>query len=255
MDSGDEGLYRLASFYRSHLGCLVQASRRPLRLNRHLLYIPSLMSLKEDRLFAPAPRGRGMDNAIVGGHWARRYTYVNGYYHAALVLARAALGNEPQDLLFYPIFYNYRHCVELHLKAMVVEAEALHSVMERMGETVDALPSKPKKMMKKHSLSSLLGWLEKALTVFSDEKMDPMVRKAIFDLDRFDFDGQASRYEARQDGSPTMPDQTHIDVRNLMDRMERVHFRLAGIAMWMADRRETALSVIADPAPDYSDYY
>lgn len=213
------------------------------------------MSLKENKLFASAPRGRGMDNAIVGGHWAGRYTYVNGYYHAALVLARAALGKEPQDLLFYPICYNYRHCVELHLKAMVVEAEALHAALEKWGEPVDAMPPKPKKMMDGHSLSSLFGWLEKALDVFSDEKVDPKVRKAIFDLDRLDFDGQAFRYEARKDGSLTMPDQVHVDVRNLMDRMERVHFHLAGIDMWMADRRETVLSIIDDLTPDYSNYY
>ncbi len=196
-----------------------------------------------------------MDNAIVGGHWAGRYAYVNGYYHAALVLARSALGNEPQDLLFYPICYNYRHCVELHLKTMVLEAEALHAALEKLGEGVDDLVVKPKKMMERHSLSSLLKWLEKALAIFSDEKMDPEVRKAILELDRFDFDGQAFRYESRNDGSLTMPDQAHIDVRNLMDRMKRVHFHLAGIDLWMADRREMALAFVADLTPDYSDYY
>ena len=196
-----------------------------------------------------------MDDALIGGHWAGRYAYVNGYYHAASILARAALGKEPQDLLFYPICFNYRHCVELHLKAMVVEAEALHAVLDKLGEAVGELPSKPSKMMGKHSLSPLLTWLEKALAVFSDERMDPAVRKAIFELDSFDRDGEAFRYEARKDGSPTLPDQARIDVRNLTTRMERVHFHLAGIDMWMADRRETALAIMSDIMPSPSDYY
>jgi hypothetical protein len=54
-----------------------------------------------DDLFQPAPRDRAIENAVVGGEWSSRHPYVHGYYLAARELVKPAIGNEPQDALFY----------------------------------------------------------------------------------------------------------------------------------------------------------
>ena len=195
------------------------------------------------RLFSPAPAPKV--NAYISGLWADRYAYVNGYYHAAVVLGKCVIDGEPPDLLFYPICFNFRHCIELHLKALVYEIDSLHRVLVSLEEASD-LPSKPRRMMKRHSLICLLQWTEKALEVFSDERMDKDVRRAILEFDRYDADGQAFRYHIKNDGSQSLPDESRVGIEALLNRMETVHFHLCGIDMWLADQKETAQGVLDD---------
>lgn len=179
-----------------------------------------------------------MDNARVGGHWASGYVYVNGFYEAARALSKSALGGNAPDLLVYPICFNFRQSVERHLKLMIVEAEALHAALKDAGKSVADLPAKTKRLMGSHSLSALLEWVEGALAVFSSERMEPLVRASILEFDELDPNGEAFRYEAYQNGSPTLPNEALVDLRNLMERFERVRFLLLGIDMWMGYHRE-----------------
>lgn len=178
-----------------------------------------------------------MDNAVAGGRWASRHVYVNSFYLAATMLAEGALSGEPKDLLFYPMCYNYRHCIELHLKALVVEARKLHTALAKRGEAPEELPPEPKNIMTKHGLRELLEYAEQLLSLYSEEKIDPTVRESILDLDEIDFDGQAFRYDSRKGDVPTLPNESWVDVHNVMERMNKAHFCLLGIDMWMADKR------------------
>lgn len=205
--------------------------------------------MPNNNLFGEAPKRRGMDNAVVGGRWAGSYAYVNGYYFAASVLAESALRDQPKDILFYPICFNYRHCIELHLKALIIEVRKLHDVHTKVGEPVRELPSQPK--MKPHCLSDLLHYVEKLLVLFSEEKMNASVKKTILELDEIDFDGQAFRYDSRLNDTPTLPNESWVDLRNVMEKMKEAHFHLIGIDMWMADQRGMASAILADMNPDY----
>ncbi|MBI5558739.1 MAG: hypothetical protein HY885_13990 [Deltaproteobacteria bacterium] len=190
----------------------------------------------KNKLFTEAPKGWGIDNAIVGGRWASRYAYINGYYLAASVLAETALRGQPRDLLFYPICFNYRHCIELHLKALIIEARNLHDVLTKLDEPVKELPALPKKIMSSHSLKELLQCVENLLSLFSEEKMNAAAKKTIRDLDIIDFNSQAFRYDSRLNGTPTLPKASWVDLRNIIEKMKEAHFHLIGIAMWMADQ-------------------
>jgi hypothetical protein len=202
----------------------------------------------KNNLFAEAPKGHGIDNALVGGRWAGRYAYINGYYLAASVLAERALRGQPKDLLFYPICFNYRHCIELHLKVLIIEARKLHGALAKLGESIRKLPSQPRNIMKRHSLGELLQYVEALLSLFTEETMNDTVKETILDLDKIDFDGQAFRYASRQNDTPTLPNASWVDLRNVMERMKETHFHLLGIDSWISARLEIGLS---EMNPDY----
>ena len=209
------------------------------------------MSRRPTRLFSTAPMVRAFDNAHVGGVWSSSYVYVNAYYHGAVVMTEAALSGGGQDLLFYPICFNFRHCTELHLKALVPTIEALHGASVELGEDVAALPSMPQKMMDRHSLLSLLQWIKESLNVFNDEEFDVDVEHAIADLHKHDSDGQSFRYHTKADGSISLPDEVRVDLRSLLEQMERTHYYLSGADMWLEEHLSTARAMISDLTPEW----
>ncbi|MFC1526974.1 hypothetical protein ACFL6X_09230 [Candidatus Latescibacterota bacterium] len=164
------------------------------------------------------------------------------------MLAQKAIATQ-LDLVYYPVCFLFRHCVELHLKALVSEIYCLHGVQVELEQDVKGLPAKPKGMMQKHGLLTLLRWIEEALRIFTDERVDQLVRETVTAMDRIDFDGQAFRYHSRRDGSPSLPGATYVQMGQLLQRMKSVHFHLLGIDLWLADHRATGQALLDELTP------
>jgi len=194
-----------------------------------------------DDLFQPTSRESAIRNAVVGGEWNSRHPYIHGYYLAARELVKLALGNEPQDALFYPICFNYRHYVELHLKELIHSLEKFYLKLKKCGEAkreVDEM--KRDDLNHTHSLHSLLNLLEERLEAVSDEPLDSVVRSTILELHQTDTRGQTYRYHRNTKGEPTIPERKHVDLSRLAERMEEVHRHLIGVDGWL-DHQESLL--------------
>jgi len=83
-----------------------------------------------DKLFVSAPSNRWSCTAVAGGKYSEPYAYMLGYYKAGKKLASLAIyERRNQDILFFPICFNYRHYVELTLKHLILSAEKYYFVL------------------------------------------------------------------------------------------------------------------------------
>ena len=83
----------------------------------------------QKKLFKKATIKEMEEMATIGGHNHTRYSYINGYYEAGKGLIDIAISEKyshKKDTLFYPICYNYRHYLELHLKSLIMDTEILY---------------------------------------------------------------------------------------------------------------------------------
>ncbi len=209
--------------------------------------------IMNNKLFTSAPIKKATNNAIVGGVYASRYTYINGYYEAASVLANTALKKGLMDLLFCPVCFNYRHYLELHLKSLIVGAEQLYFLIEELGETKGRLLESAKDQLDCiHSIEVLFKLFEERLNLVSDEFFKPDVRKTIMQLHSTDPDGQTYRYHERTSGKPSMPEIKHYDLANIRDRMKDVHDLLFGVDLWLDYHCDCANAIIDSIQPNYT---
>jgi hypothetical protein len=203
------------------------------------------------KLFVTAPITKASRNAIVGGPHASRYAYIHAYFEAATVLANTSLKNGVKDLLFYPILFNYRHYLELHLKSLIVGAEQLYFVMDELGDAKGKLNNSVQSQLDSiHSIECLFRLFEERLTLVSQEIFDPGVRKTIMQLHNRDPDGQVFRYHERTSKKPSMPDVEQCDLQNIQDRMKEVHDLLFGVDLWLDHYYGMASSILESMEPE-----
>jgi hypothetical protein len=203
------------------------------------------------KLFATAPIKKASRNAIVGGVHASRYAYIHAYFEAATILANTALNNGPKDLLFYPVLFNYRHYLELHLKSLIVGAEELYLVMDDLGEAKGKLDARVlDELVSIHSIERLFNFFEERLNLVSDEIFDPTVRETILELHNMDTDGQVFRYHERTSKKPSMPKIQHYDLQNILEKMREVHSLLIGVTLWLDHHYDIASSIRNSMIPD-----
>ena len=98
------------------------------------------------------------------------FTLAESYKLAGDTLVKAALSTAEPHELIYPIIYNYRHAIELYLKALLSTQE------------------------KKHDLRSLLEKLRYFLNVEFGATIPTWFEKVIMAFDDFDPDSTAFRY-------------------------------------------------------------
>lgn len=202
-------------------------------------------------LFQPAPREEAIRDALVGGEWASRHSYVYGYYLAARELVESALGAEPQDVLFYPICFNYRHYLELHLKGLIHSSEKFYLKLKKCGEAKGEVEEmKRDDLNHTHSLHSLLNLFEERLGGISEESLDSKVRSTILNLHETDTSGQTYRYFRTTNGEESIQERKQVDLARLSERMEKVHRHLVGIGAWIDHHDSLVTSLIEQYRPE-----
>lgn len=159
-----------------------------------------------DRLLAP-----GRDSFLAQEPDERNYRLLQGYKHAADILIQFAL-NTPHDHrnLIFPAIFNYRHYIELVLKAMINDH----------GSFVGIKLESPN-----HKLADLWELYLKIATAFDCDCLNDetvAVGNCIREIDAIDRNSTTFRYPRdRQGTAPPLPEDG-IDLMQLHDVMNGI---------------------------------
>lgn len=163
--------------------------------------------------------------------------YAVGFKDAAdMVVEAAARDDRNPDVLFFPVAYLYRHCLELTLKDILrISAETGAIVVPELSL---------KRMLGRHDLRCLWERVREAIEAVwpEGERADvDSVESIILEYDNLDKSGQALRYPADKDGKPHLStDLKCVSLHNLKKRMDGVFTVLEGVHAGI---------VAADPGP------
>lgn len=194
----------------------------------------------QKKLFQSAPiRQSSLNITVNSEHYNFRYAYIDGYYEAAKVLVESALGRQRRDkeILFFPICFNYRHYLELHLKSLIELTDELYFKMQKLGyikdEPLDRSSENP--LDKEHSICTLFQYLEKRLKYVAQngEVFDQNIRKYIMQFHAMDADGQKFRYHMSTNNKQSFPLPEEFDLKNIATLMEKINDLLYGVDGWI----------------------
>lgn len=116
------------------------------------------------------------------------YFLAKSYKNAGDVLVDSAIDNDNAYELIYPIIYNYRHSIELFLKASITNRQINHSLTTPLEEL--------KQTLKQEFQATIPEWFENTVIAFSE----------------YDPNGISFRY-----GSILPNDETFVDVQHLKE--------------------------------------
>ena len=181
-------------------------SDEPLNLEDVFDRVSSRWPKAGDRLLSPA---RGVYLAQAGDE--RNYRLLRGYKRAGDILVECALADRADLLnLLFPALFNYRHYIELALKAIIEEHGAFAGV--QLGR-------------KSHRLPELWALFSKIAVAFGNEEADEAavaVGNCITEFDRVDSGSTAFRYARDIKGDiPELP-KDGLDLVRLRDVMNGI---------------------------------
>lgn len=159
-----------------------------------------------DRLLSP-----GRDTFLAEGADERSFRLLRGYKRAGDVLVKAALTERyDRDNLVFPAIFNYRHYIELALKALLEEHGSFAGVA--LGKRNHKLPE----------LWELFVTIAKA---FGNNRMDSAavaVGECITEIAGVDPSSTTFRYARDCDGSTTVLPENGLDLVQLHDVMNGI---------------------------------
>ena len=182
-----------------------------------------------------------------------KYAYINGYYEAGNHLIKTAINMTntiDKDSLIYPICFNYRHYIELHLKSLIEEAEVLYEKMEQLEYLQNGKLSEKvsNSLDNTHSLYKLLDSLKNILffIAISDEKFPKNIEKYIKQMHDTDMNGQKYRYHKNKSGKLHFPNEENCDIENLSKIMKEVNSMLWAIDSHIFNYIEISNNIISE---------
>ena len=144
--------------------------------------------------------------------------YAIGYKDAADALCESVFKTgRHADSFIYPIAFLYRHYLELRLKEVIAAGQAL------LDQTPD--------LKHIHKIDVLWRSCRKILEeVWPDSPRDDLdaVENCIRQFSQVDPESMSFRYPITKDGTATLPNLQHINVRNLKEVMARISSLLDG---------------------------
>ena len=177
-------------------------------------------SLKKESLFA---RRLNEDSRVSMGPWTDSYVYIRGFKEAAQRLSKTCETILDRNTLVFPIVFNYRHYLELQLK-LILNYLNSYVPLDKEGDSKNILESHNLHELWKE-IKGLKGKLEQNDQRFVfDPKWDiKKVEQCIQDFHSVDARSFAFRYPTkRKTGEPSIPDLSHINIKNFLERMDEV---------------------------------
>ncbi len=155
--------------------------------------------------------------------------YITGYKYGGDRLVEFALSNEmEQDVLIYPIVFQYRHYIELRLKKIIKEGRIL---LEEEG----VFP-------KHHDIIKLWNIAKPiSIKVFEDEDEQLELDHAehvINEFSQIDPNSMNFRYPTTKKGDKSITGVTHINIRRFSDHMVKLSISLEHIITGIMYLRE-----------------
>lgn len=182
-----------------------------------------------------------------------KYAYINGYYQAGNHLIETSIkmtNTIDKDSLIYPICFNYRHYIELHLKSLIEKSEILYDKMEQLGYLQNGeLPEKISHSLDNtHSLYELLASLKNILffIAISNEEFPKDIEKYIQQMHDTDKNGQKYRYHKNKSGKLHFPSEESYNIENMSKIMEEVNSMLWAIDSHIFHYIEMSNDIISD---------
>jgi hypothetical protein len=151
-------------------------------------------------------------NAVVDPYRPSWYIYAAGYLRAAeSLIGQVSTRRSEIDFLVYPIIFLYRQYLELSLKYISADAEALARAYKEPLRThrLDLLWSRGRAAIE----AALPG---------TDLTDLAVVDNCIVQFAALDPSSETFRYPVRKDGAPVHLPVTHINLRNLSEEMANV---------------------------------
>ncbi|MGD0569686.1 MAG: hypothetical protein ABSA78_14905 [Candidatus Sulfotelmatobacter sp.] len=160
--------------------------------------------------------GWGEERSPVG----RNSLYSSGYLLAADRLVESLLGAAFEDALIYPIFYLYRHHVELELKGSIsLFLNWLH------GGTSEERDKQLQKLTREHSIQALWDTLKSLapqiaaqMPAAATEAFESLVQQ----INTHDGKSEAARYAFYRDGKQTLLGVDEVNLHNLRVQFHKV---------------------------------
>ncbi|MFJ3422854.1 hypothetical protein ACIPN8_41760 [Streptomyces sp. NPDC086082] len=178
----------------------------------------------------PRPEWPAHEIAVIGGRHEDDLVIAGGYLRVAELSATEWSQNGPDDSLPIPIYYNYRHSVELSLKGLIREAAIIIRRGEYDTRGENRRPDRIDEKLREdsHSIRKLTERLDRYLGLIADleapnNKIDPESLAALRWLNDMDQTGETFRYAHIGAGAasrPARPVQTNI---NFYDEIRKVH--------------------------------
>ncbi len=215
------------------------------------------------KLFKKSSMQEIKQNPTIGNRFIdAKYAYINGYYEAASHLVNKAISianKSDKDSLIYPICFNYRHYIELHLKSLIEEAEILYEKMKQLGYLQNGTLSEKisDSLDNTHSLYELLDSFKKILFYISisNEEFPKDIEKYIQQMHDTDKNGQKYRYHKNKNGKLHFPDEKTYDIKNMLQIMEEVNSMLWAIDSHIDHYIGMSNDIISDYENDMAQQY
>lgn len=153
--------------------------------------------------------------------------YVVGFKDAAdMVVMAAAHDDRNPDVLFFPVAYLYRHCLELTLKDLIRDSAASGAI---------SVPEVSlERLLRQHRLCCLWERVRGAIEAVSpNEKRTTTdaVEQVVLEFDHWDPSGMAFRYPTDKSGKTLLSgDLKCVSLRNLKEKMDGVFNYLDGVS-------------------------
>ena len=170
-------------------------------------------------------------NACLGFASDKWSLYAIGYKDAAdIIVERVIDTRHGMDLLVFPVTYLYRHYLELRLKELIIHGRQLLDGPDELphGHRIDVLWELCRPILEK-------VWPDGATTDLD------AVGACITEFYTFDQQSMSFRYPVTKDGTPSLPDLRHVNLRNLRDVVNRLSGLLEGssngISAYLDDKR------------------
>ena len=167
--------------------------------------------------------------------------YVIGYKKAAdILVSHIKRTKRYQDTLIYPIIFLYRQYLEIAIKSLIYKGRILQNIEERDPTG--------------HNIYELWRVCEKLLSDISPgDSVEELkqIGRLISEFCLVDPKSTAFRYPKDKNGKPSLPNMTHIDVKNIYDIIEKMSVILEGADMQITEY----LSIKAEMESEYREYY
>ena len=182
-----------------------------------------------------------------------KYAYINGYYQAGNHLIKISIemiNTIDKDSLIYPICFNYRHYIELHLKSLIEESEILYDKIKQLGYLQNGELHKnfSNSLDNTHNLYELLVLLKKILffIAISNEEFPKDIEKYIKQMHDTDKNGQKYRYHKNKSGKLHFPSEESYNIENMSKIMVEVNSMLWAINSHISHYIEISNDIISN---------
>lgn len=187
--------------------------------------------------------------AIVGGPWDQESMLARGFFDVADAAVEAWKAGGRNDAMVIPIIYNYRHGIELALKAEIRSAAACIRA-DGAAKPEDEADTLNLWLANNHSIGSLVSRLTsllRRLQLGSNQQLPVETLKILQQLHLLDRSGQAFRYSTKKTGPAG--EQVLEAVRP-----EQEHFDIIAVAQALHDAGNMVMGGVGGVLDAYSDY-